>query len=111
MLGFYLIPTLVAWSHEHHHLYAIVFLNVLSGWTLVGWIGALVWAFKREEPLPNKKKNHRRKKNHHRKSTTRTQPYPPSHTPIWSIGSPSGEAQGARLWNERAVGLLAKGPL
>ena len=77
MLGFYLIPTLVAWSQEHRQLYAIGALNLLFGWTLVGWIGTLVWAFKREQPLPNKKKTHRRKKNHHRKSTTRTQPYPP----------------------------------
>jgi hypothetical protein len=77
MLGIYLIPTLVAWSQEHHHLYAIAFLNVLSGWTLVGWIGALVWAFKPEELRPHEQRNHHRKKNHHRKSTTRTQPYPP----------------------------------
>jgi Superinfection immunity protein len=67
MLGIYLIPTLVARCQEHHQLYAIGVLNLLLGWTLVGWIGALVWAFK---SLPNQKTNHHRKRNHHRKSTS-----------------------------------------
>jgi Superinfection immunity protein len=73
MLGVYLIPTLVARSQEHHQLYAIGVLNLLLGWTLVGWIGALVWASKREEPLLNQKKNHHRKRNHHRKPPTQPQ--------------------------------------
>ena len=57
MLGIYLIPTLVAYSQQHHHVYAIAFLNVLSGWTLLGWIGALVWAFRAEESYPQKKES------------------------------------------------------
>ena len=77
VFGIYLLPTLVAWLQQHDQFYAIAGVNLLLGWTMVGWIGALVWVFKREEPLPHKKKNHRRKKRHHRKSTTRTQPYPP----------------------------------
>ena len=39
MFGVYLIPTLVAYSQQHPHMSAIALLNVLSGWTLVGWIG------------------------------------------------------------------------
>ena len=76
MLGIYLIPTLVARCQEHHQLYAIGVLNLLLGWTLVGWIGALVWASKGKEFLPNQKTNHHRKRNHHRKSTSPTQPQP-----------------------------------
>jgi hypothetical protein len=72
MLGIYLIPTLVAYSQQHHHVYAIAFLNVLSGWTLLGWIGALVWAFRAEESYPQKK-NHHRKQKPQRKSTARLQ--------------------------------------
>ena len=79
-LGLYLLPTLVAWFQQHPQLYAIAALNLLLGWTLVGWIGALVLALKPEELLPNKK-NHHRKKNRHRKSTARMEPHHPiTHT-------------------------------
>jgi Superinfection immunity protein len=62
MLGFYLFPTLVAWLQEHDHLYAIAALNLLIGWTLVGWFGALAWAFKPKEHVPNPKKKKRKKR-------------------------------------------------
>ena len=79
-LGLYLLPTLVARLHEHRQLYVIAAVNLLLGWTLVGWIGALVLALKPEELLPNKKKHHR-KKNRHRKSTARMEPHHPiTHT-------------------------------
>ena len=77
MLGFYLIPTLVAYFQQHHHLYAIAVLNLLSGWTLLGWIAALVWAFKPEELRPHQQSNHHRKQKHHGQSTARTQPHHP----------------------------------
>ena len=79
-LGLYLLPTLVARLHEHRQLHAVAALNLLLGWTLVGWIGALVLALKPEELLPNKKKHHR-KKNRHRKSTARMETHHPiTHT-------------------------------
>ena len=58
ILEFYILPTIVAWLLQRHQLYAIGVLNLLLGWTLLGWIGALVWAFttKREEPLLHQKK-------------------------------------------------------
>jgi hypothetical protein len=31
-------------SREHHQKIAILVLNVLLGWTAVGWAAALVWA-------------------------------------------------------------------
>ena len=41
----------------------IAALNLLLGWTFIGWIGALVWASKfGEESLPKKKKKRKRKK-------------------------------------------------
>jgi hypothetical protein len=43
-LMLYLIPTLVAWWRSHHQLMAILALNLLLGWTFVGWVAALVWA-------------------------------------------------------------------
>jgi hypothetical protein len=45
ILGFYLIPTLVAWSHEHHHQYAIVFLKraVRVDARRLGWHSGIHW--------------------------------------------------------------------
>lgn len=40
----YLLPSLVAWRRRHVNQNAICVLNIFLGWTLLGWIGALVWA-------------------------------------------------------------------
>ncbi len=40
----YFLPTLVAQRRSHHQAGAITVLNVLLGWTLIGWVAALVWA-------------------------------------------------------------------
>jgi hypothetical protein len=40
----YFLPAMVASAREHHNLMAIVVLNLLAGWTFIGWVGALVWA-------------------------------------------------------------------
>jgi Superinfection immunity protein len=39
----YLIPTLVAYSCSHHQATAIFALNLLLGWTVLGWMISLVW--------------------------------------------------------------------
>ncbi|AHE99378.1 superinfection immunity protein [Thioalkalivibrio paradoxus] len=43
----YFIPVIVARLRSHHNTFAIGILNLVAGWTLVGWIAALVWAFTR----------------------------------------------------------------
>lgn len=50
IIGFiiYLIPTFVAILRQKKDVLAITLLNVLAGWTLLGWIGALVWAVKND---------------------------------------------------------------
>lgn len=40
----YLLPAFVAGIRGHHNGGAICALNVLLGWTGLGWIIALVWA-------------------------------------------------------------------
>ncbi len=40
----YLLPSVVAASTRHRHVGAIIALNVLLGWTIVGWLIAFVWA-------------------------------------------------------------------
>ena len=41
----YFLPTIVAHVREHHNTLAIGVLNLLLGWSAIGWIVALVWAF------------------------------------------------------------------
>ena len=43
-LSIYFLPSLVAWVRNHHQANAIAVLNLLLGWTILGWIAALVWA-------------------------------------------------------------------
>jgi hypothetical protein len=40
----YALPALVAWQRQHHSTAGIVVLNLFLGWTLLGWVLALVWA-------------------------------------------------------------------
>lgn len=49
----YFIPTLVAWKADKENSNVIFLLNLFTGWSLIGWIAALIWAGvdkKREEP-------------------------------------------------------------
>ena len=40
----YFLPFLVAFGREHKNTTAIFFLNLLLGWTFVGWVVSLIWA-------------------------------------------------------------------
>src|SRR5258707_12765787 len=46
IIGFvaYWVPTLAANSNRHRNRAAIGMLNLLLGWTFVGWVVALLWA-------------------------------------------------------------------
>ena len=39
----YLLPWAIAIGRDHQSQWGIALLNVLLGWTLIGWIVALVW--------------------------------------------------------------------
>jgi hypothetical protein len=45
----YLLPWIIAASRDHHRRSAIFWLDVLLGWTVLGWIAALVWSLRRTE--------------------------------------------------------------
>lgn len=40
----YLLPTLIAYSREHPWRAGIGVLNIVFGWTLIGWIVVFLWA-------------------------------------------------------------------
>lgn len=44
-LGFCRLPGLIAALRKHNNRAAILALNFLTGWTFLGWVGAMVWAF------------------------------------------------------------------
>lgn len=40
----YLTPTVIAVVRKHQDMAAIVALNILVGWTFLGWVASLVWS-------------------------------------------------------------------
>ena len=40
----YVLPGFCAYGRRHHNRGAIMVLNLLAGWTFIGWVGAMVWA-------------------------------------------------------------------
>lgn len=38
------IPTIIALARGHHDGFAIFLTNLLLGWTVIGWVIALIWA-------------------------------------------------------------------
>ena len=45
----YLLPTLVAGFRKHHNVNSICITNLFFGWTLLGWVVALIWAVSNEK--------------------------------------------------------------
>lgn len=41
----YMLPWFVALGRHHKNSPAIAALNLLLGWSIIGWIIALVWAY------------------------------------------------------------------
>lgn len=40
----YFFPAINAYQRKHKNAEAILVLNFLTGWTLVGWVISLVWS-------------------------------------------------------------------
>jgi hypothetical protein len=40
----YFLPTLIAFLRQHKNKLAIFLLNLLLGWTALGWVASLVWS-------------------------------------------------------------------
>lgn len=40
----YFVPTLMAYVRGHPRLGAIFLVNLLLGWTVFGWVAAMVWS-------------------------------------------------------------------
>jgi hypothetical protein len=54
VIGFfiYFLPAFVA-GRNHKRSDSIFLLNLLLGWTFIGWVVALIWAFARDDEKKN----------------------------------------------------------
>lgn len=44
LLAVYFIPTIIAICRKHDNTVAIILVNILLGWTFIGWVVALIWS-------------------------------------------------------------------
>jgi len=51
-LAFYFLPTLIAAGRRKRNTVAIFALNLLLGWSLIGWVISLVWSLTVDAPGP-----------------------------------------------------------
>jgi hypothetical protein len=53
-LGFgfvmYFLPTIIAFARSKRDVVSILLLNFFLGWTMIGWVVALVWSVKNDVP-------------------------------------------------------------
>lgn len=50
-LAVYFLPTIIAVRRRHHNRLPIALLNLLLGWTAIGWIAALIWSVTSPNPV------------------------------------------------------------
>lgn len=55
LLLFYLLPTLIAFSRKLPNAKSLCLINVLTGWTVIGYAFVLVWAITHQNPHTNSK--------------------------------------------------------
>jgi hypothetical protein len=48
-LGFYFLPLVIAIVRKKSNVVAIGALNLLLGWSLIGWVVALVWSLSNDQ--------------------------------------------------------------
>ena len=46
----YFLPAIIAFVREKRDAVSILVLNLLLGWTAIGWVIALVWALRQDVP-------------------------------------------------------------
>ena len=49
ILALYFTPTIIAVKRNHLQKTAIILINVLLGWSFIGWVIALIWSVTKEK--------------------------------------------------------------
>ena len=47
LIALYFLPSIIGYNHRNSG--SIIILNLLLGWTLIGWIVALIWAISNDK--------------------------------------------------------------
>lgn len=47
----YILPTIIADYRKHPNLTSLFVLNLFLGWTILGWVGALIWAYSKKQEV------------------------------------------------------------
>jgi RsiW-degrading membrane proteinase PrsW (M82 family) len=50
LIALYFLPSIIAAKKEKPNKTSILILNLFLGWTLIGWVVALIWAVSSNEP-------------------------------------------------------------
>lgn len=54
VVAVYFIPTWISSARKHHQANAIFLVNLLLGWTVIGWVAALIWSASAVRPELNR---------------------------------------------------------
>ena len=54
-LMLYLAPAMIADAREREDAFAVTMVNILLGWTVIGWFAALIWA---RHPVSDRRMKH-----------------------------------------------------
>jgi hypothetical protein len=47
LLAAYCVPLIIAFARRHPKRWRIALLNLLAGWTVIGWLGAAIWSLRK----------------------------------------------------------------
>jgi len=50
-LVLYFLPSIIALARSKRDILAIFLLNLFLGWSIIGWVVALIWAAKHDAPV------------------------------------------------------------
>ena len=50
LLGGYFLPAIIAGARHKRNIAAIFAVNLIFGWTVIGWFVALIWSVAYESP-------------------------------------------------------------
>lgn len=48
LIGLYFLPAWLAYDHRKKQADSIAALNLFLGWTVIGWIAALIWSVSKD---------------------------------------------------------------
>ena len=51
LIFFYFLPSYIAGARRHKYFKSILLINILTGWTFLGWAAALIWSFVDEKTV------------------------------------------------------------